>query len=295
MRRSGRSGTRNAVLTAVAGVAFGALVLYAPHVLARAQGGHQGTGSQQAASQAPPDDWDRQGTFLAATGAYPSVVQVIGSGGGPFCSGSVVHSPGGDIVITAAHCVYASGSYSAGLSVVPGMTAGKSPFGTWQVDRIWVDPHYTGAHDERYDYAFLRVSQSGGRRIEDAAGANTLRVDQPFHLSGVTATGYPDTGNPGDRQLTCALETFRSAAHGQYREMHCGGYTAGVSGGPWVILSRGARTGELVGVIGGFNGGGPPDGTPHADAISYSPYFTDATSALFTEAAENNGGRSGGG
>lgn len=300
MRRIGRSRTRSGVVIAAGTLAIACLVPFVPHVLQSAHAElhparHPSGGPSATAVPAPPDDWSRRGTFLGASGAYPSVVRVIGAEGEPFCSGGVVHSPGGDIVITAAHCVYANGGYSTGLSVVPGMSGGKGSFGSWRVDRIWVDPRYTGSHDEAYDYAFLRVRQPGGRRIEDAAGADALRVDRPFELTGVTATGYPDTGNPGGRQLTCRLTTFRSRAHQEYREMHCGGYTAGVSGGPWVVLGPGGRTGDLVGVIGGFNGGGPPDGDPHEDAISYSPYFTDATRALLARAADGDGGADGDG
>ena len=75
------------------------------------------------------------------------------------------------------------------------MSGAARPYGSWRVDRVWIDPRYTERHDERYDYAFLRVSRSGGRRIESAAGADTLRVGRPFHLSGVTATGYPESGD----------------------------------------------------------------------------------------------------
>jgi Trypsin len=298
VRRIGRGRARSAVLTVVGALALVGLVPVAPHLLQTAQAefhpaqrpSPRPRRPSPTAVPAPPDDWNRQGTYLAAAQAYPAVVQVIGAEGEPFCSGSVVHSPGGDIVITAAHCVYANNTYSTGLSVVPGMTGGKGPFGSWQVERIWVDQHYTSSHDERYDYAFLQVSQSGGRQIEDAAGANTLSVNQPYDLTNVTTTGYPDSGNPGDRQITCHLATFRSQAHQAYREMHCGGYTAGVSGGPWVLLGSGARTGDLVGIIGGFNGGGPADNDPHEDAISYSPYFTPAARTLLDEAARDTGG-----
>ncbi|MGW7002900.1 trypsin-like serine peptidase [Streptomyces sp. NPDC054933] len=282
MRR--RSRTRVAALAAVGALAAAGLIQYAPDVVALAQAKHH-TGPR------PPDDWSKKGSFLSADQANPSVVEVLGSDGSPYCSGAVVHSPGADIVITAAHCVYGDNSYASALSVAPGRTGGKSPHGTWQVDKIWVDPHYTKDNDEQYDYAFLRVSRSGGPEIEDAVGGNTLQVNQPYHLRGITTIGYPDSNNPGDAQLSCNLETFQSGAHDQYREMRCGGYSAGVSGGPWLELAPGAKTGALVGVIGGWNGGGPADDDPHVDDISYSPYFTDATKALLTQAINDDGGQ----
>ncbi len=295
MRREGHTGRVRALLpAAVAALALLGLLLAAPHGLARAKGGHRHLPRPAHAPGPSRPDWHREGTFLSAARAYRSVVRLTGRDGTPFCSGAVVHSPGGDLVITAAHCVHADHSYSTGLSVLPGATGDSGPFGGWRVGRIWVDPRYTDDHDERYDYAFLRVARPDGRRIEDAAGADTLRTDQPFDLPDVTATGYPDLGDPGGRQLTCTMATSQATAHPGYREMTCGGYTAGVSGGPWVLLAPGAATGDLVGVIGGFNGGGPPDGTPHADAISYSPYFTEATRALFDQAVRGDGGHDGG-
>ncbi|AEW96429.1 trypsin-like serine peptidase [Streptantibioticus cattleyicolor] len=279
-----RRRTRAAVLTAVAVLAVTGAVRYAPEVVALARAKHH-------TEPHPPDDWTKKGNYLSAARAYPSVVEVLDTDGSPYCSGSVVHSSTGDIVITAAHCVYGDGSYASGLSVAPGRTGGKAPHGTWQVAKMWVDPHYTKGGDENYDYAFLRVSRSDGTRIEDAVGANQLLVNQPYHLRNVTTIGYPDSNNSGDQQLACTLETFQSGAHDNYREMRCGGYSAGVSGGPWLTLAPGARTGGLVGIIGGWNGGGPADNDPHEDAISYSPYFTTATRALFDQAVADEGGQ----
>ncbi len=282
--------SRAAVPAALAALALLCLLPFAPrtpgpHGVHRAGGPPAPTGDP-----APPDDWRRHGRFLPPAEAYPAVVRVVDGAGRPFCTGSVVRSPGGDIVMTAAHCVYGGGSYPHGADVLPDAAGTTARYGAWHVDRIWVDPRYTGGHDTRYDYAFLRVTRPDGRRIEDVVGADTLRVDAPFTLRRVTTTGYPDRADPGGLQLSCTLETYRSVAHPPDREMHCGGYTAGVSGSPWVLLRPGARTGELVGLIGGFNGGGPPDGSPHEDAISYSPYFTGAARALLDRAARGDGG-----
>lgn len=283
MRRHSR---RLAILAVVGALGTGALVEYAPHVLALTAK----HGTVRPGTVRPPDDWSKKGRFLTAAEAYPSVVRVLDGDGSPYCSGTVVHSPEADLVITAAHCVYIDGTFQTGLTVAPGTSDGHNPYGTWNVDRIWVDPRYTKGGDERYDYAFLRVSRPGGPEIEDAVGANTLAVDQPFHLTGLTTTGYPDTDNPDDRQLTCALDSYQSPAHTQYREIRCGGYFAGVSGSPWVRLKPGARTGTLIGIIGGWNGGGPKDDDPHQDAISYSPYFDAATKALYQKAVRDDGG-----
>jgi V8-like Glu-specific endopeptidase len=272
-------------MSTVGALTVAGLIQYAPDVPALTKSKHHS--SEDAG---PPTDWKKKGTYLSAEQAYPSVVRLLADDGSPLCSGSVVHSPDADIVITAAHCVYSGGTWNTGLSVSPSTTGGQDQHGTWNVDRIWVDPRYIQG-DERYDYAFLRVSRPGGPEIEDEVGGNTLAVNEPFHLAGVITTGYPNSNNPGNQQITCTVDTYQSAAHDQYREMRCGGYYSGVSGGPWVLLKPGAKTGTLIGIIGGYNGGGPSDGSVHTDAISYSPYFTNDTLSLYQQAADNDGGQ----
>lgn len=72
------------------------------------------------------------------------------------CSASVVHSPEGDLIATAAHCVYQDG-FRTNLAFVPGYRDGKAPFGVWVPTRIDVDPRWTGDEDPDHDVAFLRL------------------------------------------------------------------------------------------------------------------------------------------
>jgi len=59
----------------------------------------------------------------------------------------------------------------------------------------------------------------------------------------------------------------------------CPGYTGGTSGSPWVTrFSHWSRTGTIVGVIGGHQGGGD---TP---SVSYSVRFGPAIQRLYREA-----------
>ena len=52
-----------------------------------------------------------------------------------FCTASVVNSPDGDLVITAAHCV----SGTSGIVFVPGYDRGATPYGMWTVSKIYAD------------------------------------------------------------------------------------------------------------------------------------------------------------
>jgi len=59
----------------------------------------------------------------------------------------------------------------------------------------------------------------------------------------------------GDAPITCVNWTSRQSAT-QLR-FECDGYTGGTSGSPWVTRFNGrSRTGTIVGVIGGYQGGG---------------------------------------
>src|SRR6266513_1461073 len=53
-----------------------------------------------------------------------------------FCTASVVDSPAGDLVMTAAHCV--SGKPGT-IDFVPGYDQGSTPYGGWTVTKIYVD------------------------------------------------------------------------------------------------------------------------------------------------------------
>lgn len=63
------------------------------------------------------------------------------------CTGSVVHSTGGDLVLTAAHCV--SGRSQA--TFVPGLTDDAAPTDLWKVDQFYFDPRWIAIKDPRAD------------------------------------------------------------------------------------------------------------------------------------------------
>jgi hypothetical protein len=53
-----------------------------------------------------------------------------------FCSGTVINSPNGDLVITAAHCITGT---SGPIDFVPGYDNGRAPYGSWTVTKVYVD------------------------------------------------------------------------------------------------------------------------------------------------------------
>lgn len=215
-----------------------------------------------------------------AFSGLPQIGALFGYDGGAtsshFCSGSVVASDTGDIVITAAHCVYdaSSGSLINDIAFVPGYHDGQQPYGVWTPSQIVVAPQWLNDQDPDYDVAFLVVHQPGSaQRIQDAVGADQLGVDSDSPAL-TQVVGYPiGTEQP----ITCTDYTKQFSS--TQLEFDCPGYPEGTSGGPFLTdVDPRSGLGTVVGVIGGYEtGGDSPD-------VSYSAYFGDSVAALFEQA-----------
>ncbi len=194
------------------------------------------------------------------------------------CSASVIHSPGHDLIVTAAHCLSGTG---AGQLFAPDYRDGTEPFGTWRVLRAWVSPGWMTKTDPDLDVAVLQV---GPRRvnnhleqIEDVVGAETLGTT-PAPGTRVTVVGY--THGIDDRQITCTNILGRT---NQFPSFSCHGYVGGTSGSPFLTA---ARPRVIVGLVGGLNLGGC------TEAVSYSPPFGAAVAALLARAAAGDAAQS---
>ena len=188
--------------------------------------------------------------------------------GSHFCTASVIDSPNGDLVITAAHCVSQT---VAEVAFVPGYSAGAAPYGVWVVNRVYVDASWSASSDPDDDVAFLRVSRPGSSvPIEDVTGAERLRTGAPARQF-VEVIGYPDSAG---QAIACRNWTREPMA--DQLEFDCGGYTDGTSGGPF-LADVNPRTGRgtVIGVIGGYEQGGL---TPQ---VSYSAMFGANVMALY--------------
>ncbi len=205
----------------------------------------------------------------AAVGALFTVS--AGQLGSHFCTGSVVSSPHGDLVITAAHCVSKT---TASIAFVPGYDDGATPYGVWTVTRVYVDQAWTSSANPDDDFAFLQVSQPGSiTPIEDVTGAETLATNQPAKQQ-VDVIGYPDSASA---PIACRNWTTEPMT-GQL-QFDCGGYTDGTSGGPFLAdVDPTTGQGTLIGVIGGYEQGGL------LPQVSYSALFGSNVESLYAEA-----------
>src|SRR5215475_2894951 len=66
-----------------------------------------------------------------------------------FCTASVVDSPPGDLVITAAHCV--SGLAPGQIAFVPGYRSGVAPYGVWRTSVVLSDSAWQATNDPDHD------------------------------------------------------------------------------------------------------------------------------------------------
>jgi V8-like Glu-specific endopeptidase len=196
-----------------------------------------------------------------------------------FCTASVVHSPRGDLVLTAAHCV--SARSVGAVAFVPDYANGKMPYGVWLVTRVVVDEAWSIADDPDDDFAFLVVSQRGSKlSLEQVTGAEALETNAPAGRK-VKVSGYPDND---DTLISCANTVVAYSAT-QF-QFDCGGFADGTSGSPLIDTTTGAGAGgagSVIGVIGGYEQGGL---TP---SVSYAARFSAGTAALYQTAVAESG------
>jgi V8-like Glu-specific endopeptidase len=193
-----------------------------------------------------------------------------------FCTASVIGSRAGDLVLTAAHCVYYAGHAFKNIEFVPGYhQAGKAPYGRWAVSKIFVAHGWANGQNPNLDFAFVTVSPPTGttRTIQQVTGALQLGIDRPYKRP-IEVIGY-NTVNT--RPVECATHSFEFEP--TQLEFYCHDYRNGTSGSPWIVRYNGRNgTGLVIGTIGGFELGGD------FEWASYSAYFGQSTYQLWLQA-----------
>jgi V8-like Glu-specific endopeptidase len=216
--------------------------------------------------------------YFNGTSAVGALFSVSGGRlGTHFCTASVIHSPNENLLITAAHCVWQRSASS--MVFAPGYHAGAFPHGLWIVRKIFVSTAWAMSQNPNDDVAFLVVGQAG-TKIEGHTGAETLGIDEPTGQI-ATVIGYPDTAG---RPITCTARAY--GLRPAYRQLvfRCDDYTDGTSGGPFLAnVNPRTSTGQVIGVIGGYEGGGR---TPE---VSYAARFFSQVKDLYKAAVAGSG------
>jgi Trypsin-like peptidase domain len=180
------------------------------------------------------------------------------------CTGSVLHSAGGNLVLTAAHCLGTGGP----TTFVPGFARSAAPADLWTVDVVYLDPRWVANQDPRADYAIARVGRADGRSVEAQVGSALSLGPAPAKGSRVKVVAYP--AGVGGVPIGCRAST--AVNDSGYPELPCSGLVDGTSGAPWISGST------VTGVIGGLHGGGC------AENLSYSPPFDQHVTELLARA-----------
>jgi hypothetical protein len=181
------------------------------------------------------------------------------------CSGSVLHSGPGNLILTAAHCL--AGGYDATFAT--GLT-GHDSASSWEIEAVYLDPRWLSAQDPVADYAIARVRRDAPGTLEAQVGGGLSVGAAPTDGSDVTVTGY--ALGVGGGPIGCSATT--GTAPGGFPSLRCAGLVAGTSGAGWV------RGSSVVGVIGGLDGGGCEE------IVSYSPPFDDKVGQLLARAEQ---------
>ncbi|MFE6688167.1 trypsin-like serine peptidase [Streptomyces sp. NPDC057743] len=258
-----------------------AAAFWTPRRMAHAAPPARGTAAAAASSQRAPTAEHFDG--IPSVGVLFSV---DGDAREHHCTASVVHSPHGNLLLTAGHC-----NPGARAAFVPQYQSGEDgqPYGVWAIEDTYAySDRATDGNGADLDFAFATVApDDSGRHIEEVTGANVL-TKTPGYRNQVSVIGYPSVhSDPEDRAVRCATTTRRLAGTRQL-QMECNGFYGGTSGSPWIAgYNPRTHTGRVIGVIGGVNGGGPRG--PHSDRTSYSPYFGKEILSLYDRASKARG------
>lgn len=212
-----------------------------------------------------------QANTVASAGAVdpdPRVGAVfLGGDSWHTCSAAVLDTPGGDLILTAAHCL----TDGVDTTFVPGFHDDAD--NPWHVRTVYLDPRWLTDQDPQADFAIARVSRDDGVTVQSDAGGGLLLGAAPPAGTAVTVTGYPmgEGGGPlGCRGVTGTEQGFPS--------LPCAGLTNGFSGAPWTVGST------VTGLVGGLDGGGCDDD------VSFSPRFDTAIAAVLARAEAGGDG-----
>ena len=160
------------------------------------------------------------------------------------CSGALVRTRRGYVVLTAAHCVTnGRGQWAVDWTFVPGYKDGAEPYGQYTARRFFVSPRWHGPADsERYDVAFVQVAPAAlygpkARRPRAPGRAADPLRRQPDGAAGGAGLRVRV---PGPAAVQRAVPQLLRRAGRQQRDSGGGArasacaMTAGDSGGPWL-------------------------------------------------------------
>jgi hypothetical protein len=195
------------------------------------------------------------------------------------CSGSVIKSPHGDVVLTAGHCVIdpETGTVTSSEMVfIPGYRNGTAPYGIWRAEfftttETWKKTAKAGSTaNEGGDLAFVDLKDNGeGESVEEVVGSLGINFDQACNQV-YTQFGYPAEAPYNGEILYSHTASYAgpdtNSAFSPVPMKIASDFTRGSSGGPWAIGVGIAPTVQSLTAYGYENQPG----------FLYGPYFGEA-------------------
>jgi hypothetical protein len=194
--------------------------------------------------------------------------------GRPFCTASVVPSPRGNLIVTAAHCL--GRTLGSPVTFAPGYRDHRAPLGEWRVTGQAFAPGWFPHGNVNLDFAFLTVRGD----VQARAGAEAIGYSLPVPAL-VRVEGY----SPAGRLTICSRRPGIVTEAGQRQlTLGCPGYASASSGGPFLTgINPDSGLGTIVGLIGGYQQGGV---TP---SLSYSSPFGQVIHRLYRSITDRSG------
>jgi Trypsin len=150
----------------------------------------------------------------------------LGSGSLHTCSGGVLDSAGGDLIITAAHCV----AQGVDATFVAGLKDDPAPEDVWHIEAVYLDPRWVQNQDPLADFAIARVSRDTGGSVESQAGGGLKLGPAPKQGTVITVSGYGM--GVGGGPIGCRTAT--AAPTKGFPALDCAELVDGLSGAPWI-------------------------------------------------------------
>lgn len=196
------------------------------------------------------------------------------------CSGTSVNAPNLSVVVTAGHCVFDEGHWSARHWVfVPAYRYGERPFGTFAAKWLGTTPGWRHDGNFNYDVGIAVVGRNErGERLAAAVGADQIAFNRsPQQLFDVY--GYP-VGRPFDGSTLRVCTQAPYLGHDLEAWLSPGPLELGVR----CEISGGASGGGWV-IDGDTLNGVTSNGYSEDPTTDYGPYFGRAVARLYARAA----------
>ncbi|CAF1596645.1 unnamed protein product [Didymodactylos carnosus] len=197
-----------------------------------------------------------------------------------YCSASVITSNNKNLIITAGHCCYDTGTKSFTVNkqwiFVPQYNNGNAPYGQWVGQSQHVLDGWLSQQNVNADVCMCILSTNNGKRISKVVGSQGIGWNYS-NLNYIYSFGYPYNINNGQIMSYCATKTvaplLTAGADHKGQRILCT-MSQGCSGGPWL---KNFSTSTGLGIVISVN-------SFAIEGISgylYGPYFDNSVMSLY--------------